>query len=253
MIDVHCHLEQKDYDADRENIIQQCKRELKFVVTCCAHPDDLEKTFEIYEKFKPFVHISIGIHPEFIKELKEERINEVIEKIKKNKNNISAIGEVGLDYHWVKEPEFREKQKELFRKMIALSKELELPVIIHCWNASEDTIEILEEEGMKNKKVLMHMFNDRRFLQRVLENGWFISIGPGIAKSKDTKKFARDMPLDRIMLETDSPWFGQENQKYGMPTNVKIAAEKIAEAKKISIEEVEKQTDLNAIKFFGLK
>ena len=113
-------------------------------------------------------------------------------------------------------------------------------------------LDILEEEGMKGKKVLMHLFNDKEFLQRVVKNGWFISIGPGIAKSKDIKKIARDAPLDRIMLETDSPWFGQEGQKYGTPLNVKVACEKIAEAKKINILEVEKQTDLNAISFFGL-
>ncbi len=106
---------------------------------------------------------------------------------------------------------------------------------------------------MKNKKVLMHMFGDRKFLARVIDNGWSISIGPGILTSKDKRKIARDAPLNKILLETDSPWFAQEGQKYGAPLNVKLVAKKIAEIKHLSIEEVEKQTDLNAIEFFGLR
>ncbi|MEM4152589.1 MAG: TatD family hydrolase [Candidatus Pacearchaeota archaeon] len=252
MIDCHCHLEQKDYDKDRERIIEQCKQKLKALVTCAAHPRDITLTLELVKKYKGFVFCSVGIHPEYIKEISEKEINKTIKEIEENKREISAIGEIGLDYYWIKEPEWREKQKELFRKMIVLAKRLNLPLIIHSRDATEDAIKILEQEGMKNKRVLMHMFNDRKFLQRVIDNDWFISIGPGIKKSKDIKKIARDTPLSKIMLETDSPWFAQEGQKYGMPLNVKIACEKIAEIKHISIEEVEKQTDLNAIEFFNL-
>jgi len=252
MIDVHCHLEQKDYDKDREQVIGQCKQELKALVTCSAHPEDLEKTLKIAKKHPRFIFCTIGLHPEFIKELSQKDIDDSIKAMEQNKNSIAAIGEVGLDYHWIKEEEWREKQKILFQKMIQLAKKLNLPLVIHSWDSTGDVIEILEQQGMKNKKVLMHQFSDKRTLQRIIDNGWFISIGPGIAKSKDIKKVARDAPLNRIMLETDSPWFGQEGQKRGTPTNVKVAAEKIAEAKKIPVEEVEKQTDLNAIAFFGL-
>jgi TatD DNase family protein len=252
MIDVHCHLEQKDYDKERGKIVEQCKRELKAIVTCCAHPKDIGLTLDMAKEHRDFIFCSIGIHPEFIKELKEQDIDETIKAIEQNKNLLAGIGEVGLDYFWIKEPEWQEKQKELFRKMIQLAKKLNKPLVIHSRNASEDTIGILEEEGMKGKKVLLHLFCDRKFLQRVVDDGWFISIGPGIMKSKDIRKIARDMPLNKIMLETDSPWFNQEGQKYGTPLNVKIACEKIAEIKKINILEVEKQTDLNAIGFFGL-
>ena len=252
MIDAHCHLEQKDYGKERGKIIEQCKRELNAVVTCSAHPDDFNLTLEISKENPRFVYCTAGIHPEYIKDLSEEQISKAIKEIGKRRNLLVGIGEVGLDYYWIKEPEMQEKQKALFRRMIQLAKELELPLIIHSRDAREDTMDILEEEGMKGKKVLMHLFTDREYLQRVIDNGWFISIGPNIAKSKDRMKIARDMPLNRIMLETDSPWFRQEGQKYGVPVNVKIACEKIAEAKKINILEVERQTDLNATGFFGL-
>lgn len=253
MIDCHCHLEQKEYEKNREQIIEQCKRELCALVTCAAHPKDFEMTLELTNKHKNFIFCTLSIHPEYIKEINKNEINNFIEIIRKNKDNIVAIGETGLDFYWIKEQELREKQKELFRKFIALAKELSLPIVIHSRDAQIECIEILEQEGMKHKKVLMHLFTDRKNLQRVIENGWFVSIGPGITKSKDIKKIARDVHLNKILLETDSPWFAQENQKYGTPLNVRLVAEKIAEIKHISIEEVEKQTDLNAVAFFNLK
>jgi len=255
MIDVHCHLEQKDYGKGREDLIEGLRRELKAIVTCCAHPRDFNLTLEIVKKHPHFVFCAVGIHPEYIGELSEDEIKKTIIDIEKNKSFISAIGEAGLDYYWIKEPELREKQKELFKKLIAIAKELNKPIVVHSRDATEECIKILEEEKMQQKKVLMHMFNDRKFLQQIINNGWFISIGPGIRKSKDIRKIARDMPLNKIMLETDSPWFAQkeQGQKYGTPLNVKIACEKIAEIKRVSIEEVEKQTDLNAIAFFNLK
>ncbi len=252
MIDCHCHLEQKEF-SDRDKIIKQCKQQLKAIITCCAHPDDLDLTFNLIKKYQGFVFCTIGIHPEFIKDINKKQIQETIEAIKKNKQNILSIGEIGLDYWWIKEQEqeWREKQKILFRRLIKLAKELNKPLVIHSRNASEDTIKILEKENIQ-QKVLMHLFQDRKLLNRVINNNWFISIGPGIKKSKNIRKIARDMPLKNIMLETDSPWFAQPGQTIGTPLNVNIAAEKIAEIKKLSLEQIEKQTDLNAIKFFNL-
>ncbi len=254
MIDCHCHLEQKEYNQDRDSFIEDCKKHLKAIVTCSAHPKDIELTLKIAEKYQDFVFAIIGLHPEYIKELTEKQIKETIEAIKQNKNQIVGIGEIGLDYFWIKEKEWQEKQKQLFRKLINLAKELNLPLVIHSRSASEETIKILEDEGMKNKKVLMHLFQKRKLINKVIENNWYVSIGPGIRKSKDIRKIARDIPKNRLLLETDSPWFAQkeEGQTRGTPLNVKIAAQKIAEIRKTNIEEIEKQTDLNAIEFFNL-
>ena len=253
MIDCHCHLEQEDYDSDRQDVIKKCREKLKALVTCCAKPKDWSLTKEIVLKNKGFVYAIAGIHPEFIKEISEKEINDFISAIKTElkKRLVKGIGEIGLDYHWIKEEEWREKQRKLFIKMINLAKELNLPLIIHSRDAVGECIEILEKSGMKGKKVLMHLMTEREFLQRITENGWMISIGPGILRSKAARKTARDCPVSNLMLETDSPWFGQGER--GTPLNVIKAAEKIAEIKKISVEEVEKKTDENAINFFNLK
>ncbi|MFH1823271.1 MAG: TatD family hydrolase [archaeon] len=251
MIDCHMHIEQKEYQKNIDEFVSKWKKELKSIISSACAPKELEKALVLYKKFQPFLQISIGIHPTYIKRITEANIKKTIEFIKKNKENIVSIGEIGLDYYWIKEEEFREKQKELFRKMIRLAKELDLPIVVHSRDAREDTMDILKKEGAK--KVLMHLFTDKKELPRVIQNNWSISIGPSIAKSKDIKKIARDMPLNRILLETDSPWFKQEGQKFGQPTNVIVPLKKIAEIKKISEEEVEKQTDLNAKKFFNLQ
>ncbi|MEM2713797.1 MAG: TatD family hydrolase [Candidatus Pacearchaeota archaeon] len=252
MIDCHCHLEQPEFDQSRDEIIKELQSKLKAVITCCSHPRDFELSLKLTKSWPGFVFCSAAIHPEYIKELSPSEIESFIEKIKVNRDSIAAIGETGLDFYWIKETELREKQVWLFKKFIALARELDKPLVIHSRNASEEVINILEQEQMPNRAVLLHLFSERKLLKRVIENGWWISIGPGIARSKDIKKIARDMPLNKILLETDSPWFAQQGQAFGLPTNVFLVAEEIAKIKKLNIEEIERATDENAIKFFKL-
>jgi len=254
MIDAHCHLEQNELYLKLDELIPKWKRELNFVISSCAHANDIDKTMEISRKFSPFVKICVGLHPEFIKGLKDEEILRVEKFIRKNFHDIVAIGEIGLDYHWVKEPGWQNEQKKLFIRLIRLGKELNLPLVIHSRAAVPDAIFILEQEHMKNHKILFHFLEDKDCIKKIVDNNWIISIGPSILRSKDIKKIARDMPIERILLETDSPWFAQKpEQVFGEPINVKLVCEKIAEIKHMSPAEVEKQTDKNAIEFFKLR
>ncbi len=169
MIDVHCHLEQKDYNQDRDEIIEKCKRELKAVITSCAHPDDFEITMQMVEKHKNFVFASCGVHPEYVKEIPQERVDGFFDLIKENKERIVAIGETGLDFNWIKEDEWRKKQKELFIRHIELAKSLNKPLIIHSRDIFIDTIEILEENDAKN--VLLHMWGEKNLLDKINDKG----------------------------------------------------------------------------------
>ncbi|MFH8086829.1 MAG: TatD family hydrolase, partial [Candidatus Aenigmatarchaeota archaeon] len=223
--------------------------ELKAIITCCAHPKDFDLTLSLVEKYKGFVFACMGIHPGYIKEISEEEKESFIEKIKLNKDRIVGIGETGLDFFWIKEENFQEKQRGLFVELINLAKELSLPLIIHAREAYEEAVKILEKENAK--KVLLHMFGANHLVKRIVENGWFVSVNTIILKSKKHKKVVRDVPLERIMLETDSPWlspFGKRNT----PLSVKVVAEKIAEIKKVTLEEVKKVTTDSTIKFFNL-
>jgi len=248
MIDSHCHLEQKDYDPDREEVILNCKKELKAVVTCCAHMRDFNKSLEIIKKYPNFVFLTAGFHPEYISEVPENKINKYFEELAKNKKYLVGIGECGMDYHWVKEPEWREKQKELFVKHINLAKELNLPLVIHSRDAEKECLEILKEQ--KAKRVLLHYFSDKDLIPEVIETSYFVSVNTSVFRSKTTKKIIKKIPIEKLMTETDAPWlgFGKRNT----PLSVKLVAEKIAEIKKLSFEEVDKITTENAVKFFGL-
>ncbi len=272
MIDVHCHLEQKEFSQDLDTVIAACKKSgVKAVVTSCAHPKDLERTFEIASKNAGFVFPSLGLHPEYIKEIKEKEVSDYLEKIKENKNKIVAVGEVGLDYFWIKEKAWQEKQKEQFAELIRFSREIKKPLVVHSRDSHQDTIKILENEDAKN--VLLHMFGAKDLIKNVWENNWLVSINYLVTRSKTYKKIAKDMPLGNICLETDAPWNGlqklkgqlgkediifKENKEQNLltlrndPSTIKITAQKIAEIKKIPFETVWNACGENAKKFFSL-
>ncbi|MBI2005354.1 MAG: TatD family hydrolase [Candidatus Aenigmarchaeota archaeon] len=250
MIDAHCHLEQDAYKKDLDQVIELCKKEgLKALITVCADPKDFDKSLEIVDKYKNYVFFCASIHPEFIKEITSQQIDEYFERLKENKDRLVAIGETGADYWWVKEDSWREKQKELFIQHIDLAEELKLPLVIHSRDAWEDVLNILEQEDVK--KALLHLWGskEKEHLKRIVENNYSVTIGPIIARSKNHKKIVRDLPLENIMLETDSPWFGQNGER-GLPTNVKIPCQNIAEIKKVDINYVSNVTDKNVTNFF---
>ncbi len=266
MIDSHCHLEQQDYNKDRDKIIEKCRKAgLKAIVTCCARPRDFDLTMQMVEKHRGFIFATAGIHPEFIKEISEKEIDEFIETIRKNRDKIVAVGEVGLDYNWVKEKEWQEKQKELFIKFIALAKELNKPLVIHARDAFDEAVKILEEQGLSGgigtagqnpqefqlPAVLMHMFGANNLVKEIIKNNWFVSINTILLKSKKHKKVIRDVPLSHILLETDAPWLGPNGERND-PTSIKLVAEKIAEVKKLDFETVWKTCGENAGSFFGI-
>jgi len=249
MIDCHCHLEQRVYDKDRNELIEECKKEMKAVITCCAHPKNSETTVKMLEKHKNFVYATASIHPEYVKEINEREKDRYLDFIKENRNKLVGIGETGLDYYWIKENKWKFKQKELFVEMINFAKELNKPIIVHARDAFEDAINVLEKEGAG--QVQMHMFGAHHLLERVVDNGWLISLNAIILKSKIHKKITRDCPLERILLETDAPWLAPEGGRNN-PTTVRVVAERIAEVKKIPFEEVVKVTSDNAKKLFNL-
>lgn len=252
MIDAHCHLEQPIYENDREEIIKKYQKHLKGVITSCAHPKDFDLTLNLTQKYQGFVFATVGIHPKYINEIKEEEVNSFLDRIKENKEKIVGIGETGLDYYWVREKRLQEKQKELFIEFISLSKELDLPLVIHARNSYDDTISILENESARS--VMMHMFGANQLTNQVIHNEWYVSMNTIVMNSKKHKKVIRDTPIEQLLLETDSPWLAPANfgSKRNDSTAIKFVAEKISEIKRISYDEVVRHTTNNSIRFFNL-
>lgn len=249
MIDCHCHLENEAYSKDRKEVLERCKKELKGVITCCAHPRDFDLTMGLAKKYENFVFATVSIHPIYIKELGAKEIDGLISKIKENQDKIAGIGENGLDYFHIKEAEWRQKQKELFIKFIALAKKLKKPLIIHSRDSAEDILKILEQENAK--EVYWHMFGAKKLLKKVIDNGYFIGANAIILKSKNHKKIIRDAPIEKILLETDAPWLAPDGGR-NEPTAIKAVAHKIAQIKKLQFEHVWSCCGENAIEFFNL-
>jgi TatD DNase family protein len=249
MIDVHCHLEHEKF-RNNKDIIQSFRKDLKAIITSSPHPKDFEYTLNLKKEFEGFVFACVGLHPEYIEEFSEETLDNFEEFVKSNKNDIVSIGEIGLDYFWVKDEKLREKQRWLFEKLIEFAKSVSKPITVHIRDAYEDALKILE--SIDYQKVHLHMFGGHKFLDKVISNEWKISVGPILLRSKTHKKIVKKLPLERIMLETDSPWIKIDG-KESMPTDVRFVAEKIAEVKNVSLEEVERKTDENAISLFKLE
>lgn len=261
MIDSHCHVEWKSYDSDRDQLVGRWKKELKAVVSSCSRPQDFDKALTFPAKYPKFVFVTAGFHPEFMKEVSAVDKKDYLEKVRKNKEKIVAIGEIGLDYDWLPEPAEQEKSRELFAEMLELAKELNLPVVIHSRNSHKDVLDILEKHQMQ--KVYLHMWGGHQdeFLKRVLAAEYFVGVNTIVFTSKNYKKVVRDIPLGRILLETDAPWLAlkKEGDAYKIdskarnePTSIKLVAEKIAEIKGVPFETVWKTCAANAIRFYNL-
>lgn len=260
MIDTHCHLEQKDYDNDRDDVIERCKNEMNAVVTCAPDPRDYNISFKMVKDNPGFVFLTAGVHPQYVNRFVDSQIEDAMETLRKNSNVIVGVGETGLDYSHITDVEGREKQRMLFTSFIKLAKELNKPLVVHIRNGKDDVdafeqaIEILEKN--KVERVQLHMFGCRKLLDRVIENGYYVSSNAIILRSKSYSKVVRDTPIERLMLETDSPWIHPngkpKHEERNDPTFVKDVATKVAEIKGLSVDEVDKITTENAIKFFNI-
>lgn len=234
--------------------MEELKKELKAVVTVATEPKFFQRGLDIAEQNKGFVFLSAGIHPEFVKEMTDAEMEKGFEWIRENEGKLVGIGETGLDYFWVKEPEWKEKQKELFIRSMELAKELDKVLVVHTREAHEQVIEILEKN--RAERVQLHMWGGNGFVKPIIDHGWHVSVGPVVKTSKKHQKVVHNLPLELLMLETDSPWFGGKTAEgkpiRGLPANIKIPAEEIAKIKGIEFKEVWGECGKNAAKLFRL-
>ncbi|MEM5828393.1 MAG: TatD family hydrolase [Candidatus Aenigmatarchaeota archaeon] len=254
MIDVHCHLSTKkfrDLDNPIREKIDEYKNYLKAIIDSAPNFEEAKISLEISEKYKNFIFSSLGLHPVDALNYTEKEIDEYIEFINENKKKIVAIGEIGLDYYWIKESHKIQKQKEIFKRFIELAKDLDKPIVIHARLAFEDALKILVNEDVK--KALFHFFDGKvKVAKEIVKEGYLISINNQIYKNPAIQNVAKEIDLNYLVCETDSPWAGI-GKEINEPTNVRICIEEIAKIKNLPKEEVEKITDINAINFFELE
>ncbi len=247
LIDSHCHLDAKWFGNDIPNVIQNAKNiGIEAIITSSIAPD-IHQTKAIVETYPNFVFWALGLHPPGVD---PQTVQATTALIDQHGAAIVAIGEVGLDYYWVKDQQLRERQKEAFRVFIDLAAKLGKPLVVHARDAHTDAIEILEERNAND--VLMHCFSGNEVeARRVIENGWYISVPTSVVNRKVHQAMARTVPLNLMLLETDAPYLAPTKGR-NESANIRISAQKIAEIKATTLEEVAQKTTGNARKFYRL-
>jgi TatD DNase family protein len=246
LIDVHAHIDYEQFDLDRPEVIGRAKKEDIIIINSGLNVEGGKKTLDLSREFDT-VYAAIGLPPT---EILDEDVNNVIELIENYKDEIVAIGEVGLDYYWVKEEEKRKKEIKNFRKFIELSKKINLPLVIHSRDAEDDTLKLLDEYHIK---ALLHCFGgDAKKAVEAAGKGHIISIPANLVNSRVRQEIVKAVPLESLVLETDAPYLAPVPKTRNEPVNIIITAKKIAEIKKIDYSVVEETTTRTAKKFFNV-
>lgn len=241
-IDVHAHLDFYS-DEEIEKYIENARKAgVKIIVNSGVDVKRNRKTLELAEKY-PEVKISLGLYPIDALSMTEKEIDSEIDFIRKNKNKIVWIGEIGLDY---KESQDKEKQKKIFQKLIDLAKEINKPILVHTRKAEAECIDFLEQNKMKNKQVIMHGCTGKlSLIKKIIENGWYLTIPTNVKNSEHFQKVVELAPITQLLCETDTPFLHPDKLKNNEPANVIAAYQKIAEIKRISLKEAETQVEDN--------
>ena len=253
LIDTHVHLNAHQYDEDLEEVIARARENglEKMVVIGCDRPS-IERTMELIEEYDDIYGV-IGWHPVDAIDCTDEDL-QWIEELSAHRK-IVGIGETGLDYHWDKSP--KDVQKELFRKQLALAIRVGLPIIIHNRESTEDCVEILKEENAQDIGGIMHAFSaDEKTADEIIDMNFYVSLGGPVTfkNAQLPKDIAVHVPLDRLLVETDAPYLtphpfrGKRNE----PAHVKLVAEKIAELRGMSYEDLAAATTENAKRLYNI-
>jgi len=261
VIDCHTHLTHADFDADRAAVLERARRAGVERIAIVGQ-DEAENrqvlalaragnTAGAGAPYLPF----LGLHPDRYGDRREPlaaaEVDRICAMIRAERQSLTGIGEVGLDYWYCRDEARRELQRSALARLADLAIELDLPLNVHSRSAGRHTLDLLLERGAR--RVLMHAFDGKAgHALRGAEAGYVFSIPPSIVRSPQKQKLVRALPLDALALETDSPVLGPEAGERNEPANVRIGLRAIAEIKGLAEERVAAATEANARRVFGL-
>ncbi len=237
LVDVHCHLQFSQFDEDRDEVIARCKKNnLAVVITSGTDHINNAKALQLAREYD-IVKASIGLYPDDIVALPEDEIENEIEFIINKRDDIIAVGEIGLDYKNTKDVGAREKQKRYFKRLLELAEKLNKPVILHTRDAESDVVSMLESTKLKD--VIFHCFTGNyKLVKRISDRGWFFSVPPIILRSLHFQGLARNVPITQLLTETDSPYLAPPPKQRNEPSFVTYTIDKISEIKNMNKDEV---------------
>ena len=251
-IDVHCHLARQELQDQVDKLIcEALENNVKIMIVSVQSELEFRNAMKLKEKYPLTIFLTLG------QELTDftidtfTKLTKNIEKLIREKI-VVGIGEIGLDYSKVKDPILRNIAKAILEKWLSLASKLDIPVIVHTHRAHRDSIEILKSFSLK--KVVLHAFSGgTETAKKAAEEGWYFSIPPSIMHSKQKQKLVQALELDNLLLESDCPELGPSYGEPSKPVHVRLVAEKIAELKKVPVDEVVRQCTVNALRLFRLE
>lgn len=255
----HAHYDDDWYDEDREDLLSNFpKRNVGMVVNVGASIESSRASLNLSQKYA-HVYAAVGVHPDEVDCLEAEGLDPIRRLLDEPK--VVAVGETGLDYYRKEGTDYKEKQKKWFLQQLELAVEFQKPVIVHSRDAAEDTMNLIttfcNEHPQWEKRGVIHCYSySPEMAREYIQMGFYIGVG-GVVTFKNAKKLVdtvREIPLDHILVETDSPYLspepfrGQRNES----ANISYVIDKIAEIKGISLAEVEQQTEYNGRQMYGV-
>ena len=250
IIDTHTHIYDKQFENDFDDVMKRIEDELEGIVSIGFDLESSLKSIELANRYS-FVNAVIGVHPVDIKKY-NDKVEKELERLALTEKKVVAIGEIGLDYHWMEDP--KDVQIAGFRKQMELAERVKKPVVIHTREALQDTLDVLKD--YRNVEGILHCYPGSLEAAKPFLDRYYLGIGGTLTfkNNKKTKELVKELPLEKIVLETDCPYLtpvpfrGKRNE----PVYTKYIAEEVARIKEISVEEVIKITTENARKIYGI-
>ena len=281
MIDTHCHIDEEAFEPDREEVIaRQQQSGVQAMIVPGVNVASINSVMELCHAHPGYCYPALGLHPEDVKDDWREQLAAVEAAIRAHRDELVAIGEIGLDYYWDKT--FKEEQKEVLRRQLLLARELNLPIILHNREATEDILSIVntiandqspmtnDQSPITNNQLrgVFHCYSgSKETAEIILKMGFYLGIG-GVLTFKNSKlsemlrelnqseiKNQQSEILNRLLLETDAPYMaptphrGERNESRFMA----LVAERLAQVLNVSVDEIIEATSANARQLFGIK
>lgn len=253
MIDTHCHIDFEEYDSDRDEVIKRAKEKLDAVIVSGIGYKSNQGVLELCSQNKDFIFPSFGYHPVSSQNCSEEELKSAQKHLIENLDNIVAIGEVGMDFFYVKDKALRERQKEIFLSFIEIANDYKVPLLMHVRDCEKKALNmVLEYDDIPY--VVFHCYSGSlKTAKRIMDkDNYFMSFSTMLCYSKAHQDLIQKISLDHVLTETDSPYLAMTKEERNEPVNVVNAVKKIAELQDMDIENVDRITTDNARQVFKI-
>lgn len=253
MIDTHCHIDFEEYDDDRSNVIKRAQEKLDCVIVSGISEESNQCVLDLSKKYEGFIYPTFGYHPVSSQKFTEKELQSALNHLISHIDDIAAIGEVGMDFFYVKDKSLREKQKEIFTQFLEIANDYKVPILMHVRDCEKKAVNIIEDYDDIPYFVFHCFSGSLKTARRIMDkDNCYMSFSTMLCYSKQHQDLIENIDLDYILTETDSPYLAMTKEERNEPANVVNAVKKIAEIKNMDISTVDEITTNNARKIFKI-